>query len=45
LAQVFLETRLPSESLEPLNGFLAYMEPQLWPHKPGIGVHFYPHKH
>ena len=26
----FLETRLSSESLEPLLGFLAYLEPKLW---------------
>ena len=25
-----LETRLSSESLEPLIGFLAYLEPKLW---------------
>jgi len=28
-AQVFVETRLSSESLEPLIGFLAYLEPKL----------------
>jgi len=27
----FLETKLPSESIEPLIGFLAYLEPKLWP--------------
>jgi len=31
LVQVFLETRLSAESLEPLIGFLAYLEPKLWP--------------
>jgi len=30
LALVFLETRPKSASLEPLNGFLAYLEPKLW---------------
>jgi len=33
LPQSFLETRLPSESLEPLVVFLAYLEPKLWPPK------------
>jgi len=30
LAQVFLESRLSSEALEPLIGFVAYLEPKLW---------------
>ena len=30
LAQVFLETRICSESLELLTGFLANLEPKLW---------------
>ena len=30
LAQVFFEPRLSSESLEPLIGLLAYLEPKLW---------------
>jgi len=29
-AQVFLETKLPSESLGPLIDFLAYLDPKLW---------------
>jgi len=28
--KVFMESRLSSESLEPLIGFLAYLEPKLW---------------
>jgi len=28
--KISLETRLSSESLEPLIGFLAYLEPKLW---------------
>jgi len=28
--KAFLETRLPSESLEPSIDFLAYLEPKLW---------------
>ena len=31
--KVCLETRLSSESLEPLVGFLTYLEPKLWPQK------------
>jgi len=30
LAHVFLESRLSSESSEPLIGFIAYLEPKLW---------------
>ena len=30
LAQVFFKSRLSSESLEPLIGLLAYLEPKLW---------------
>jgi len=30
LAQVFLESRLSSDSLEPLFGLLAYLEPKIW---------------
>jgi len=33
LVQVFLETRLSTESLEPLIGFLAYLEPKHFPEK------------
>jgi len=29
--KLFLESRLSSESLEPLIGLLAYLEPKLWP--------------
>jgi len=30
VSHVFLETRLSSESFEPMIGFLAYLEPKLW---------------
>jgi len=30
---ILLDTRLPSEPSEPLIGFLAYLEPKLWPKK------------
>jgi len=30
MAQVFLETRLSSESLDRVIGFLTYLEPKLW---------------
>ena len=30
VAQLFLETRLSSESLDPMIGFPAYLEPKLW---------------
>jgi len=28
--KIILESKLPSESLEPLFGFLAYLQPNLW---------------
>ena len=33
LAEVFLESKISSESLEPLIDFLAYLEPKLWQKK------------
>ena len=30
LAQIFLESKLSSKSLDPLTGSLAYLEPKLW---------------
>jgi len=40
----FLETRLSSESLEPLIDFLAYLGPKLC-HKKQSGQNFHPYKH
>jgi len=39
-----LETRLSSESLDPLIGFLAYLEPKLWPTNQKLDINSNPTK-
>jgi len=40
----FLETRLSSESLDPLIDFLAYLEPKLWPTNKKLDINSNPTK-
>jgi len=42
--EYFLETRLSYEFLEPLIGFLAYLDKKLMPQKPKSGQNCYPYK-
>jgi len=40
----FSETRLSSESLDPLIGFLAHLEPKLWPTNQKVDINSNPTK-